>query len=146
MPTTKNNNLRNLYLDIENSSTMTSEQAMYTKDPPAKQAHTSSIMSELVAFKAMPRRTPTGVKTANKQIIPITKFYSSGKVWAIEMPSDMPAAPLCMMMATAKMRTSDALPEMPRARPSKIAWVPNPINSTKGVILDTHDGFESSTV
>ena len=35
---------------------------------------------------------------------------------------------------------------MPTARPSKTEWVPSPINNTKGVILATHDGLESSTV
>jgi hypothetical protein len=64
----------------------------------------------------------------------------------MEIPRDIPAAPLCKTIARAKMRTSLVSPEIPTARPSKIECVPRPINRTKGVMLATHDGLASSTV
>ena len=121
IPKTKNNNFVNLYLEIENSSTITSEQAIYTKEPPAKQAHTSSIMSEPSYLRAIPNRTPNGVKIANRQIIPVTNLSSPGKAWAMDIPKAIPAAPLCMTIANAKSKTSLASPEILRASPSKTA-------------------------
>ena len=90
--------------------------------------------------------TPNGVKIAKSKIIAVTKFYSSGKVLAMEIPSDIPAAPLCIAIATANKKTSAGFYEIPSASPSKTECVPKPINKINGVIFSRHDGFLSLTI
>lgn len=141
IPMTKKNSFINLKSEIENSSTITSEQAMYKKLPAAKQAKISSIMSLSVLLRSMPKPTPIGVKIAKRQIMPVTKFLSSGKVLAIEIPRAIPAAPLCKTIAVANKRTSYDLSESPNANPSNIAWVPSPMSRINGVMFAIHPGF-----
>jgi len=93
---------------------------MYRKEPAAKQAQPSSIMS-FEFYKIIPSITPIGVNTANRIIIFSEKFFSSGKVLPMDIPNDMPAAPLCNQIATAKKRVELKSPVNPRASPSNIA-------------------------
>ena len=125
---------------MENSSTMTSEHEMYKKEPPAKQENTISTIS-LDPPSKIPNVTPIGVNTPNKQIMVVTNLFSSGKVFAILIPRDIPAAPLCITMASAKISTFFISLFSPRASPSKMACVPRPTSKTKGVKLLRQLGF-----
>jgi len=100
----KKNNLRNLFDEIENSSTITSEHAMYKNDPAARHENTISVIS-LDYCSINPRMTPTGVKRANIIIIVVTNLCSSGNVLAILIPRDIPAAPLWRIIANANIST-----------------------------------------
>ena len=61
-----------------------------------------------------------------------------GKVFAMLIPRDIPAAPLCMNIAIINGYMSLSLLVIPTAKPSKIACTPSAIIRTKGVIFYTH--------
>ena len=64
-PNRKANSFKYLFIEIENSSTMTSEQAMYKKDPAARLEKTISVIG-LEDWRAHPMPTPRGVKIAKR--------------------------------------------------------------------------------
>ena len=63
------------------------------------------------------------------------KLFLLGKTFAIEIPRDMPAAPLCIMIAKHKSYTQLMSYEIPTAIPSKTACAPSPIIKINGVIF-----------
>jgi hypothetical protein len=114
---------------------ITSEQAIYRKVPPAKQLKTISIIGLLEFCKIIPIITPIGVNNENINKSEKMKLFLFGNTFAIEIPKDMPAAPLCIMIAKHKSYTWFISLEMPTAIPSNIACAPSPIINIKGVIL-----------
>lgn len=79
IPNRKANNFKNLYCEMENSSTITSEQAMYKNDPAAKHEKMISV-SSLDDWRAHPSATPTGVKIAKRTRSLVINLSSFGKV------------------------------------------------------------------
>ena len=62
IPTRKAKSFKNLNCAIENSSTITSEHAIYRNDPAAMHENMISV-SSLDSCRAHPKATPTGVKS-----------------------------------------------------------------------------------
>ena len=98
IPKEKNKSLRNLFSGYENSSMMTSEQAIYRNVPPARQLKTISTIS-LLSCKIIPIITPIGVNKENINSNEKIKLFLFGNTFAIEIPRDIPAAPLCKTIA-----------------------------------------------
>ena len=81
---------------------MISEQAIYKKVPPARQLNKISKRGCSPSEMIQPMKIPRGVKVANKIIIVITVAFPCGpKAFCMDIPSDIPAAPLWRKMASA---------------------------------------------
>lgn len=104
MPNEKNKSLKNLFSGCENSSMITSEQAIYRNVPPARQLKTISTIS-LLSYNIIPNITPIGVNKENINNNENIKLFLFGNTFAIEIPRDMPAAPLCNTIAKHKSYT-----------------------------------------
>jgi hypothetical protein len=92
---------------LENSWTMISEQAIYKKVPAARQLKTISNRGCSPAAMIQPSKIPIGVKVANNIIIEMTNFLRSmPNVYCIDIPIDIPAAPLWRKMASDKTAVS----------------------------------------
>lgn len=104
MPNEKNKSLKNLFSGYENSSMITSEQAIYRNVPPARQLKTISTIS-LLSYNIIPNITPIGVNKENINNNENIKLFLFGNTFAIEIPRDMPAAPLCNTIAKHKSYT-----------------------------------------
>ena len=143
-PRMKTSNLTHLPPGSENSSTMTSEQAMYKKVPPAREEKMTSTMSE-VFWRMMPRVTPTGVAKEKVNSIQNTVLKSPGNPLPRAKESENPAHPLWIRMAT--IRSMHLLEKLkynfyvdksdsnPTAIPSKIECTLNANINTNGVKL-----------
>jgi hypothetical protein len=59
----------------------------------------------LLFYKIIPIITPIGVNNENMNNNEKMKLFLLGKTFAIEMPRDIPAAPLCIMIAKHKSYT-----------------------------------------
>ena len=115
---------------------MISEQAIYKKVPPARllKMISKSGLSPSEIFQ--PTKIPIGVKVANKIIIAITVFLPCGpKVFCMDIPSDIPAAPLWRKIASAITAVYYVVLFRPRDKPSNKEWIPRPIIRINGVIL-----------
>ena len=119
---------------IENSSTTTSEQAMQTKEPAAMLEKTISQISPALET-AIPRPTPSGVAQANKKTSWRQSLKSVGKVLTREIPRELDAAPLWMMIAMSMFKTEAISLCRPRARPSKTECTESASNKMNGVML-----------
>lgn len=126
-----------LFSGAENSSTMTSEHAMYMKVPAAKQLKMTSSSGELVET-AQPTSTPIGVKMEKRNRSKRTWLSLSGKALAMEVPRAIPAAPLCNTMAIVSNKTDSISFLIPRAMPSNSEWTPRPMSRTYGVKVEAH--------
>ena len=87
------------------------------KVPAARQLNIISVIGEPPPT-AQPIMTPIGVKIANKKRRNRTWLSRSGKAFAIEVPKDIPAAPLCMTIASVNIATLSIYFPMPTAIPS----------------------------
>jgi hypothetical protein len=89
----------------------------------------------------IPKITPIGVNSENMNNSEKMKLFLFGNTLAIEIPRDIPAAPLCIIIAKHKSYTWLMSFEMPTAIPSNIACAPSPIINIKGVIFSKHDDY-----
>jgi 3-oxoacyl-[acyl-carrier-protein] synthase III len=87
-----------------NSSTMTSEQAIYIKVPPAKHEKTISTIGGAYP-SAIPKMMPKGVAQAKVKTSKNNFLKSSGKVLFKLIPRDIDAAHLCKQIAIKMLMT-----------------------------------------
>lgn len=141
-PSRKNKSFIHRLPLIENSSTMTSVHAIYTKDPAAMEEKMTSTSSP-APLARMPMIIPRGDAHAKVNRSQRTILKLLGKVFTREMPRADEAAPLWIAMAMIIETVDVRFCYNPRASPSKTACTESAIIRMKGVMLQ-HLFFRSS--
>ena len=109
---------------MENSSTITSDAAIYIKVPPAKELKTTSV-KVLVPYKRRPRTIPIGVAAAKttRRKMPFRFSPSSVNYFVIELPRDIAAASLWQTRPIMMFSVAFKSLVRPKAIPSKMACI-----------------------
>ena len=123
----------------ENSPTITSEQAMYTKLPAARLVQTIWTISPPWLIMIMPTTTPSGDAKEKVKISHLMNPNWSGNTFTRLIPRELEAAPLWIAMAITMFKVSLKSGLNPRASPSKMACTDKAIMSTNGVMFEQHE-------